>query len=116
MRSVLPERYQAAGQEISKAHNIRVLLLLAAFFSALALLVPPLSRNAPLAHRDDFAIGYFCLVGAGVFMGICRIFRHDKAMCFDLGYLCPNCGRPLYSSKGYEKITGRCPACQKTVA
>jgi hypothetical protein len=116
MRSVLPERYLAAGQAISKAHNIRVSLLIAAFISALALCVPLLSRFAPVPHAQDFAIGYFCLSGMGVFFGIYRIFQHDKAMCFELGYLCPNCGQPLYSSKGYEKITGRCPTCQKTVA
>jgi hypothetical protein len=115
MRSVLPERYLAAGQAISKAHNLRVLLLIAAFFSALALLVPLLSTFAPLAHRYDFAIGYLCMAGLGVFFGIYRIFQHDKAMCYQLGYLCPNCGGPLYSSKAYEKITGRCPVCQKSV-
>lgn len=116
MRSVLPERYLAAGQAISKAHNIRVLLLITAFLSAMIIWVPLLSRYVPLAHRKDFAIGYLCLVGAGVFIGIYRIFQHDKAMCFELRYLCPNCGGPLYSSKGYEKITGRCPVCQKAVA
>jgi hypothetical protein len=116
MRSVLPERFLAAGQAISKAHNIRVLLLIVAFFSAMILCVPLLSRFAPLGYRRDFGIGYFCLVGLGVFFGIYRIFQHDKAMCFELGYLCPNCGGPLYSSKAYEKITGRCPVCQKTVA
>ena len=42
--------------------------------------------------------------------------RSRLSMCFELGYLCPNCGGPLYSSKGYEKITGSCPVCQKTVA
>jgi hypothetical protein len=78
--------------------------------------VPLLSKVAPLAHRKDIAIGYLCLVTAGVFIRIYRIFHHDKAMCFKLGYLCPNCGSPLYSSKAYEKITGRCPVCQKTVA
>jgi hypothetical protein len=98
MRSVLPERYLAAGQAISKAHNIRVLLLIVAFFFALALLVPLLSRFAPLAHRHDLAIGYLCLVGLGEFLAIYRIFQHDKAMCFKLSYLCPNCGNPLYSS------------------
>ena len=116
MRSVLPERYLAAGQTISKAHNVRVLLLIAAFFFAMALIVPLLSRFAPLAHRHDFAIAYFCLVGLGEFLGIYRIFQHDKAMCFELGYVGPNFGAPLYSSKGYEKLTGRCPVCQKTVA
>jgi hypothetical protein len=116
MRSVLPERYLAAGHAISKAHNVRVLLLIAAFLSAMILCVPLLSRYAPLAHRQDFAIGYLCMAGLGTFFGIYRIAQHDKAMCFQLRYLCPNCGHPLYSAKGYEKITGRCPACQKTVA
>jgi hypothetical protein len=116
MRSVLPERYITAGQAISRAHNIRVLLLFVAFLCAMILWVPLLSRYAPLAHRKDIAIGYLCLVGAGVFIGIYRIFQHDKARCYQLSYLCPNCGHPLYSSKGYEKITGRCPVCQKTVA
>lgn len=115
MRSVLPERYLAAGQAISRAHNVRVLLLIVAFFSAMILFVPLLSRYAPLAHRHDFAIGYLCMAGLGVLLGIYRIAQHDKAKCYQLGYLCPNCGHPLYSSKGYEKITGRCPACQKTV-
>jgi hypothetical protein len=116
VRSVLPERYLAARHAISKAHNVRVLLLIAAFISAIFLRVPLLSKFAPLAHARDFAIGYFCLVGLGEFLGIYRIFQHDKAMCFELGYVCPNFGAPLYSSKGYEKLTGRCPACQKTVA
>jgi len=116
MRSVLPERYLAAGQAISKAHNVRVLLLIVAFLAAMILWAPLLSRYAPLAHREDLAIGYLCLISAGVFIGIYRIFQRDKAMCYQLCYLCPNCGKPLYSSKGYEKITGRCPACQKTVA
>jgi hypothetical protein len=100
MRSVLPERFLAAGQAISKAHNIRVLLLIAAFISAMALLVPLLSRFAPLPHRHDFAIAYLCVAALGIFIGIYRIFHHDKAMCFELGYLCPNCGGPLCSSKG----------------
>jgi hypothetical protein len=32
VRSVLPERYLAAGQAISKAHNVRVWLLIVLFF------------------------------------------------------------------------------------
>jgi DNA-directed RNA polymerase subunit RPC12/RpoP len=51
----------------------------------------------------------------GVFYGIYWIGQTDKRKCVELGYLCPECGRPLYSSKGYEKITGRCPSCQKSV-
>ena len=116
MRSVLPARYIAAGQEISKAHNLRVLLLIVYFLAAMILWVPLVSRYAPLAHRKDLAIGYLCMVSVGVFIGIYGIARHDKAKCYQLGYLCPNCGRPLYSSKGFEKITGRCPSCHMTVA
>jgi hypothetical protein len=116
MRSVLPERYVAARQAISKGHNVRVLLLIVAFLFAMILWVPLLSRYAPPAHRKDLAIGYLCMVSVGVFIGIYRIAQQDKAKCYQLGYLCPNCGRPLYSSKGFEKVTGRCPACHKTVA
>ena len=54
-----------------------------------------LSRYARLVHRKSLAIGYLFIVGAGIFIGIYRIFQHDKAMCL--------------------KITGRSPVCQKTV-
>jgi hypothetical protein len=79
MRSVLPERYLAQDRR-SRKHITFACCSFVAFFSAIALLVPLLSRYAPLAHRHDFAIGYLCLVGAGVFMGAYRIFQHDKAM------------------------------------
>ena len=116
MRNVLPERYTAAGQAISKSHNIRVLLLLVTFLAAMILWVLFLSRYAPAPYRKDAAIGYLCALGVAVFYGIFRIAKHDKAKCYELGYICPHCGRPLYSSKGFEKVTGRCPACRKTVA
>jgi len=115
MKSVLPERYLAAGQAISKSHNYRVFLLIFAFLSTFILWIPLFSRYAPLTHRKEFAIGYLGLVGLGVFYGIYWIGQTDKRKCVELGYLCPECGRPLYSSKGYEKITGRCPSCQKSV-
>jgi hypothetical protein len=59
MRSVLPERYLAAGQAIAKAQNVRVLLLIVAFISAMIIWVPLLSRVAPLA-----ATGHDRIVGA----------------------------------------------------
>jgi len=36
--------------------------------------------------------------------------KQDEARRFKFRYLCPDCGGPLSSSKGYEKIAGRCPA------
>jgi hypothetical protein len=111
-------RYVAAGQAISRSHNARVIILIVAWLSAMILWIlgiPALSRYAPPAHRKELAIGYPILVALGVFYGIYRVAQNDKRKCYELGYLCPACGRPLYSSKGYEKITGRCPFCQKSV-
>jgi hypothetical protein len=116
MRSVLPESYVAAGKAISKSHNIRVLMLMLALLASLVFWIPIVSMIAPISHRRDLAIAYLLLIGFGVFFGIYRIAQHDKAKCYELGYVCPHCGHPLYSSKGFEKITGRCPACTQRVA
>ena len=115
MRSVLPERYQEAGRAISKLHNIRVLVLLVAFMSGMALFVLFPRKYLPPINLGAWAIGYLLVLGFGVFAGIYGIARYDIRKAIELGYLCPHCGESLYSSKGFEKITGRCPKCAKRI-
>jgi hypothetical protein len=106
---------------MARAHNRRVLCLLAALFGTLALgafLLQEFGQSFQKTENQRTVAILLVLAIAWVviIVGFIRIIRADKAQCVSLGYVCPFCGAPLYDNDVNRfRLRGECPSCKRFI-
>ena len=43
------------------------------------------------------------------------LIRYDDEMCEQMGFICPNCHKPLYEPRSFMNQNGRCPKCRQII-
>jgi phage FluMu protein Com len=114
IKSILPPDMESKRIRIGKRHNSLVLILM----SAVGVLpIATMWAGAAFLHGYHNAIVVMALllmVLSGGY-GLYRIIEHDNAMCRQLGYMCPNCHKPLYEAHAATYLNGLCPKCKKSI-
>ena len=115
MKSVLSPESEAKRVRIAKAHNRLVIVLLISMILFLFIFIWIVPHGLSKPSRIEAVVGSFLIIAALEAYGIYRIIKHDEELCRQLGFMCPHCGKPLYESRSFINITGRCPKCRGNV-
>jgi hypothetical protein len=110
LKSVLPPAFEAARVRIARTHNQLIVLLLVLFIGTLFGLL----RYAPDLMQED-PLKPLLVVVAVEFALILALVRFDRFQCRRLGYMCPQCGKPLYESRSMFYLDGICPKCKHQI-
>ncbi len=114
IKSILPPDLDSKRIRIGKRHNSLVLILMLAVG-----ILPIATMWAGAAflhgyHNAIVVVALLLMVLTGGY-GLFRIIEHDNAMCCQLGYMCPNCHKPLYEAHAGTYLNGVCPKCKKSI-
>jgi hypothetical protein len=107
-KSILPRELESRRIAIGTRHNQMVGIMSLVALAALFLII------IFLAHTRGF---WIAMVGLGSMevVALRRLFRYDDQMCEQLGFICLHCHKPLYESRSFINLNGRCPKCRKSV-
>ncbi|HKF03917.1 MAG TPA: hypothetical protein VKB49_16470 [Candidatus Sulfotelmatobacter sp.] len=114
IKSTLPPKMESKRIRIGKRHNSLAMILMLSVF---ALMIATMLAGAALFPGHQPAIIVIALTGSLLLegFGLYGISEHDNAMCHQLGYLCPNCHKPLYEARAATYLNGLCPKCKKSI-
>lgn len=114
IKSILPPEMESKRIRIGKRHNSLTMILM---LSVLVLMIATMWAGAVLLPGYRHAIIMIALAGSILFegFGLYGIIETDNAMCRQLGYLCPNCRKPLYEARATTYLNGLCPKCKKSI-
>lgn len=114
MKSILPAEMEAKRIKIGKRHNWLVLALVPAM-GILPIATIWFGAAVIPSHNHSALLLALVMTALVAGYGIYRIIQHDNALCRQLGYLCPNCHKPLYEPHAATYLNGLCPKCKKSV-
>jgi len=114
LKSVLPSEMEAKRIKIGKRHNS---LLLPLIIATGALPIGAVWVGAAMIPGYNHAILFVALAMTALMVGygLYRVIQYDNALCLQLGYICPNCHKPLYEPRAITYLNGLCPKCKKSV-
>jgi hypothetical protein len=114
IKSILPPDMEAKRIRIGKRHNSLLLPLVMAT-GALPLGAAWVGARGMHGYHHVIFWSALTLTALMAGYGIYRIIQHDNALCRQLGYLCPQCHKPLYEPHATTYLNGLCPKCKKSV-
>ena len=112
--SVLSPEWESKRLAIAERHNLLVGMvgfLPLTLYLMLSVLAQVLGYREPPSVR----IASLLFIVAGEIYGLFRVFRYDEIMCERLGFVCPNCRKPLYEPRSFISINGLCPKCHQRI-
>jgi len=114
IKSILPPEMESKRIRIGKRHNALAMILMLSIF---ALMIATMLAGAALLPGHQNVIIVIALASSLLLegFGLYGIIEHDRAMCHQLGYLCPNCHKPLYEAHATTYLNGLCPKCKKSI-
>jgi hypothetical protein len=114
VKSILPAEMEAKRIQIGKRHNS---LLLPLIIATGALPIGAVWVGAAIIPGYNHAVLFVALAMTALMVGygLYRVIQYDNALCRQLGYMCPNCQKPLYESRAITYLNGLCPKCKKSV-
>jgi hypothetical protein len=109
-KSILPPDLEAKRIKIATRHNQLVGVML------LAVLTLLFSSVAIFRHNSRWwTVLAIVLVGAAEIAALRRLFKYDKQMCEQHGFMCPHCQKPLYEPRSFINLNGQCPKCKQSI-
>jgi hypothetical protein len=109
-KSVLPPDLEAKRLRIATRHNqlvgVMLLSVITLLFSSVAL----------FRHNSWWwTVLAVVLVGTAEIAAMRRLFKYDKQMCEQYGFMCPHCQKPLYEPRSFINLNAQCPKCGKRI-
>jgi len=117
IKTCLPDVLEKKRLQITKRHNINASIAIFFIFTVLFLFIHLLASIE--VRSRGWVLG---LLGLSLFLCLFFIMRFisklDYLFCKELGFICPECHKPLYIVIGRETgskrlMDGRCPHCNK---
>ena len=111
MKSVLTGELAEKRKRIAKRHNF---LLLAGFPIVASAILLAFSRIQFPPHSQYPLPLFFGTVLVVEGFGLYLLLQYDQKLCRQMGFMCPQCGKPLYEPRALLWNT-LCPKCGKDI-
>jgi len=67
-------------------------------------------------EKEHITLACAVVIVCAEIYAIYRILKYDKALCRQIGFVCPHCSEPLYRTHALIFRTGKCPACKAVIS